>query len=160
MGGKEEASLRQTTMISLPDTPPPLGVPLQYLFLFLPLFQSSPLSVSPLPPSITGLSFCRPHHSPSFFPLSSPAVTSSIPVVSISLRPPLAAHSLAEEGWDDSVCLTPPSLPSLSSAVGGGSDKWGTAGDLRSRALLFRPLYSRRSLLVRGKHDDTSNLSV
>lgn len=113
MGGKEEASLRQTTMISLPDTPPPLGVPLQYLFLFLPLFQSSPLSVSPLPPSITGLSFCRPHHSPSFFPLSSPAVTSSIPVVSISLRPPLAAHSLAEEGWDDSVCLTPPppSLP-------------------------------------------------
>lgn len=67
LGGKEEASLRQTTMISLPDTLPPLGVPLQYLFLFLPL------SIYPRPPPLHPpclyhrLSFCRPLHSSSFF---------------------------------------------------------------------------------------------
>lgn len=73
LGGKEEASLRQTTMISLPDTLPPLGVPLQYLFLFLPL------SIYPRPPPLHPprlyhrLSFCRPLHSSSFFPFLPPS---------------------------------------------------------------------------------------
>lgn len=74
-GAEEEASLRQTTMISLPDTLPPLGVPLQSLFLFL------------LPLSIVYLFFCCLPVS-----LSSLALTRSIAVAMTASATGLAAR--------------------------------------------------------------------
>lgn len=119
LGGKEEASLRQTTMISLPDTLPPLGVPLQYLFLFLPL------SIYPRPPpllplaSITGclsaVRFTLPLSSP-FFP---PPVTFAIPVVSVSLPPSSRSSFIGGGVWNDSSCH--PTTTATTPGAGGSS---------------------------------------
>lgn len=124
LGGKEEASLRQTTMISLPDTLPPLGVPLQYLFFFPP----------PLPNSL--------HHK-----LSLPLSSSIFPSCHL-LRPPRIhlppssrrSFTAAQAGMTASV---PPTSPASSESV----DKWG--GCLR-RCAGVGLLYSRHFLLARG----------
>lgn len=115
LGGKEEASLRQTTMISLPDTLPPLGVPLQYLFLFLPL------SIYPRPPPPSPLSQAVFLPSASLFlflplssPLLSPSPSPSYPSPSL---PPLTLHSLVE-GFEMTAAATPPPLPPPPELVG------------------------------------------